>query len=98
MQICESFEISFFDKDHQFIKTKRDNTKQVDNGVKLTVFLALHEDKYSDYGTITIDKKEYPIENGCLLIAKSRLVSYSVKASRPCFVVIMKVGGPLMDY
>ena len=95
LQITEAFEVSFFDeKDHGFIKSKQDNYKDVDNGIKMTIFYVLTEDKYTDYGHLIIDGQKLPLENGMLVLAKSRKASYEIQSNRKCFVVIMKIGGP----
>jgi hypothetical protein len=95
LQITEVFEISFFDeKDHCFVKEKRDNSCDVDNGIKLTIFYVLTEDKYSDYGHLIFDGQKIALENGLLVLAKSRKVKYEIKSNRKCFVVAMKIAGP----
>tara|TARA_B110000285_G_C14982483_1_gene542123 strand:- start:52 stop:462 length:411 start_codon:yes stop_codon:yes gene_type:complete len=62
-QICEMYEISYFDNlDHKFIKMKADNTsmdsKNVkhDTGVKMTAFVVINKDTYADkeYGYIKL--------------------------------------------
>lgn len=59
VQICEVFEISYFDRDHQIFRLRRDNapihTPQ-DTGVKLTALLVINKDDKSnkDYGEIML--------------------------------------------
>ena len=59
VQICEVFEISYFDRDHQIFRLRRDNapihTPQ-DTGVKLTAMLVINKDDKTnkDYGELLV--------------------------------------------
>ena len=60
-QICECFEVSYLDRDHQFLKWRRDNhgfEAAEDTGVKMTALVVINNDKYGDkeYGEIRIRK------------------------------------------
>ena len=67
-QVCEHFEICYFDQDHQFIKWRRDNhcvDYPEDTGVKMTIIAIINNDKYGDkeYGKITVRRsRNYPTE------------------------------------
>ena len=62
-QVCEMYEISYFDNlDHKFIKMKADNTNmdnknaKYDTGVKMTAFVIINKDTKADreYGYIKL--------------------------------------------
>jgi hypothetical protein len=88
IQITETFEVSYFDRDHQRIDMKRDNIfndELNDTGVKINAFFVLNDEKYSDrvYGKITVKTNEgkeesFDLRCNSLLLIKSRLVSYKV--------------------
>ena len=108
LQICENFEVSYFDdQEHTFIKPRRDNyelTNSQDVGTKMTIFYIVNMDNKADkeYGTLFLkedspDSKEetFSLRNNCLVMIKSRLCGYKIEAkSQKVFVMMMKVGGP----
>ena len=51
VQITETFEVNYFDRDHQFIKLRRDNAPMVvpqDTGIKMTALFVINKDDKSD--------------------------------------------------
>lgn len=69
VQITETFEISYFDKDHQFIKLRRDNaplSAAQDTGIKMTALLIVNKDDKPDkeYGKIMIRTFKEPFVYG----------------------------------
>ena len=59
LQLCEAFEISYFDEGHQTIRLRRDNAPMSaphDTGVKVTALLVINKDNKGDkeYGEINL--------------------------------------------
>ena len=105
LQITETYEISYFDRDHQFIRTRQDNnfSKEDDTGVKLTAFYIINKDDKpdKDYGTISLETddgkktQDFHLRNNSIIFIKSRLVRYKITSkNQKVFVFIMKIAGP----
>jgi len=67
--VTEAFEINYLDRDHQFLKLRRDNAQMEvmqDTGIKITALLIINKDNKGDkeYGQITIRTFKQPLLPG----------------------------------
>ena len=103
LQISESFQISYFSEKETFHLKHFDGSfdEKFDNGRKISClyFCNLDEDDKAEEGTVKLEvedqKMEITTHADCLLLLKSRKVSYEIcKNMRKRFIVRFWIQGP----